>query len=215
MLTGFFSFKLGRLYEQGEADLRAFFIWHPWLYLFIVPAVSMRLWAEERKSGTIELLLTLPVSLRSAVLGKFLAAWAFIGLALLLTFPIVISVAYLGEPDYGVVFAGYIGSFLMAGTFLAIGSAISAATNNQVISFVITTTICLILILLGHDPVVETLQSLLPLAVVDQLTNLSFPYHFEAIYRGVVDLRDLLFFFLLMGLGLTSTGIILDRFKAD
>ena len=215
MLTGFFSFKLGRLYEQGEADLRAFFIWHPWLYLFIVPAVSMRLWAEERKSGTIELLLTLPVSLRSAVLGKFLAAWAFIGLALVLTFPIVLAVAYLGDPDYGVVLTGYIGSFLMAGTFLAIGSAISAATNNQVISFVITTTICLILILLGHDPVVETLQSLLPVAAVDQLTNLSFPYHFEAIYRGVVDLRDLLFFFLLMGLGLTSTGIILDRFKAD
>lgn len=215
MLTGFFTFKLGRLYEQGEADLRAFFIWHPWLYLFIVPAVSMRLWAEERKSGTIELLLTLPVSLSSAVLGKFFAAWVFLGLALVLTFPIVLSVAYLGDPDYGVVITGYLGSFLMAGTFLAIGCAVSAVTNNQVISFVVTTTICLILILLGHDPVVDTVRSFLPQGVVDQLINLSFPYHFEAIYRGVVDLRDLLYFGLLMALGLASTGIVLDRYKAD
>ena len=215
MLTGFFTFKLGRLYEQGESDLRAFFIWHPWLYLFIVPAVSMRLWAEERKSGTIELLLTLPVSLTSAVVGKFLAAWAFLGLALVLTFPIVLSVAYLGDPDYGVVLTGYLGSFLMAGTFLAVGCAVSAATSNQVISFVVSTTICLVLILLGHDPVVDTLQSFIPQGLVDQLVNLSFPYHFEAIYRGVVDLRDLIFFALLSGLGLVSTGIILDRYKAD
>ena len=175
----------------------------------------MRLWAEERKSGTIELLLTLPVSLSSAVLGKFFAAWVFLGLALVLTFPIVLSVAYLGDPDYGVVITGYLGSFLMAGTFLAIGCAVSAVTNNQVISFVVTTTICLILILLGHDPVVDTVRSFLPQGVVDQLINLSFPYHFEAIYRGVVDLRDLLYFGLLMALGLASTGIVLDRYKAD
>ena len=135
MLSGFFTFKLGGFYEQGQADLRSFFVWHPWLYLFIVPAISMRLWAEERKTGTVELLFTLPVSLFEAMAGKFLAAWAFIGTSLLLTFPMILTVSFLGDPDLGVIFASYVGSFLMAGTYLAIGMCISAATNNQVISF--------------------------------------------------------------------------------
>ena len=154
VINGFFTFKLGGFYEMGQADLRSFFVWHPWLYLFIVPAVSMRLWAEERKSGTIELLLTLPVTLFEAALGKFLAGWVFLGIALLLTFPIVLTVCYLGDPDIGVIVTSYIGSFLMAGTFLAVGCGVSALTGSQVVSFVITTAICLLLILLGFDPVV-------------------------------------------------------------
>lgn len=215
VLNGFFTFKLGRFFESGQADLRAFFLWHPWLYLFIVPAVSMRLWAEEKKSGTIELLMTLPVSLFEATVGKFLAAWAFLALALLLTFPIIITVCYLGQPDLGVIFVGYVGSLFMAGTYLAIGCAVSAATNSQVISFVITTTICLVLILMGFEPVIDALNGIFPLKFVDQLTNLSFPYHFEAIQRGVIDFRDIVYFFSLMLLSLMAGAVILDHSKAE
>lgn len=215
VLNGFFTFKLGRFYDQGQADLRAFFVWHPWLYLFIVPAISMRLWAEEKKSGTIELLLTLPVTLFEAMAGKFFAAWIFLGFALLLTCPIVFTVMFLGEPDIGVILASYLGSWLMAGTYLAIGCAVSAATNSQVISFVITTTICLVLILMGFEPVVDTLVGVLPNGLVDQLTNLSFPYHFEAIQRGVIDFRDIVYFVSFMLCGLVAGAIILDRAKAE
>ncbi len=215
ILNGVFTFKLGRFFDVGQADLRTFFVWHPWLYLFIVPAISMRLWAEERRSGTIELLLTLPVSMFEAMAGKFVAAWLFIGIGLLLTFPIVCTVAYLGDPDMGVIFASYLGSFLMAGAYLAIGICVSAATDNQVISFVITTTICFLFILLGFEPVVDTLLEIFPAGLVDQLTNLSFPYHFEAIQRGVIDFRDLLFFFSVIAFSLVAGGIIIDRSKAD
>jgi len=215
VINGFFTFKLGKFYETSQADLRSFFLWHPWLYLFIVPAVSMRLWAEEKRSGTIELLMTLPVSLFEASMGKFLAAWAFIGLALLLTFPMVLTVNFLGSPDNGVIFVSYLGSFLMAGAFLAVGTAVSAATNNQVISFVITTSICLVLILLGFEPVIEALQEIFPMWVVDHLSNLSFPYHFEAIQRGVIDLRDLVYFISLMLLSLSAGSAILDRSKGE
>ncbi len=215
MLNGFFTFKLGAFYEQGQADLRSFFMWHPWLYLFIVPAVSMRLWAEERKTGTIEMLLTLPVSMMEAMLGKFIAAWLFIGVGLLLTFPIVLTVGYLGNPDYGVIISGYLGSFLMAGAYLAVGIAVSAATSNQVISFVVSTVICLVLILLGFEPLVNMLLDILPGGVVEQITNISFPYHFEAIQRGVLDLRDVLYFLSVMAFCLLSGTIILDLRKAD
>jgi ABC-2 type transport system permease protein len=215
VLNGFFTFKLGRFFETGQADLRAFFLWHPWLYLFIVPAVSMRLWAEEKKSGTIELLLTLPVSLFEASMGKFIAAWAFVGLSLLLTFPMVITVNYLGDPDNGVIFVGYLGSLLMAGSYLAIGTAVSAATKSQVISFVISTTICLVLILLGFEPIIEALNGVLPQPFVDQLANLSFPYHFEAIQRGVIDLRDLVYFSSLILISLLIGATLLERSKAD
>lgn len=215
MLNGFFTFKLGQFYELGQADLRAFFVWHPWLYLFIVPAVSMRLWAEEKRTGTVELLLTLPVSLFDAVAAKFAAAWVFLGIALLLTFPIVLTVGFLGQPDYGVILAGYLGSFLMAGTYLAIGCCVSAATNNQVISFVITTTICLVLILMGFEPVVDMLIKVLPTDVVELLKNLSFPVHFDAIQRGVLDLRDAVYFLTTMAFCLVSGAIILDRSKAE
>ncbi len=215
LLTGFFTFKLGGFYEQGQADLRSFFVWHPWLYLFIVPAISMRLWSEEKKTGTIELLFTLPVSLFEAMAGKFIAAWLLVGLALLFTFPIVATVSYLGQPDMGVIAASYLGSFLMAGTYLAIGCCISASTNNQVISFVITTAICLVLILLGFEPVTAALLGVLPAGVVEQISNLSFPHHFEAIQRGVVDFRDLVYFLSVMFFSLTAGTIILDRGKAN
>lgn len=215
VLTGFFTFKLGGFYEQGQADLKTFFVWHPWLYLFIVPAVSMRLWAEERRTGTIELLLTLPVTLLGSMLAKFIAAWAFLGLALALTFPVVFTVMYLGEPDLGVIFAGYFGSFLMAGAFLAIGCCLSACTSNQVISFVLSTFVCLIFILIGSDPVVRLFEGVLPASFVSQLVNLSFPYHFEAIQRGVINLTDIVYFVSVMVFSLYSGIIILERKKAN
>lgn len=215
ILTGFFTFKLGGFYDAGQADLRSFFLWHPWLYLFIVPAVSMRLWAEERRTGTIELLLTLPMSIAQAMIGKFLAAWSFILIALVLTFPILCTVYYLGDPDGGVIFAGYIGSFLMAGAFLAVGCALSACTSNQIISFVLTTFISLFLILLGSDPVVNILQSFLPSGLVSQIVNLSFPYHFEAIQRGVINLSDFVYFVSVIVVSLWIGIIVIDRKKAD
>lgn len=215
ILNGVFTFRLGGFYEAGQADLKAFFVWHPWLYLFIAPAVSMRLWAEERRSGTIELLLTLPVSLVEAMAGKFFAAWTFLALALFCTFPIVITLYYLGDPDGGVILASYLGSLLMSGTFLAIGCCLSAATSNQVISFVLSTSACLILILLGFEPVVEVLLGILPAGITDQLVNLSFPFHFEAIQRGVVNLSDLIYFITVMLFSLFSGVIIVDRCKAD
>ncbi len=215
VLTGFFTFKLGSFYEMGQADLAPFFIWHPWLYLFIIPAISMRLWAEERRTGTIELLLTFPLSVLDTMLGKFLAAWAFIAIALFLTFPMVFTVCYLGDPDLGVIFSSYIGSFLMAGAFLAIGICVSASTSNQVISFVISTSICLFFILIGFDPVVRTFRSILPEFISNSLISLSFPYHFEAIQKGVVGLSDLIFFLSIIFFALYSGVIIVDRKKAD
>jgi ABC-2 type transport system permease protein len=215
ILSGFFTFKVGNFYQQGQADLSAFFVWHPWLYLFIVPAISMRLWAEERRSGTIELLLTLPVSIAEAMFAKFVAAWSFLGLALLLTLPMVFTVCYLGDPDLGVITASYVGSFLMAGAFLAIGCAVSASTSNQVISFVISTTICLFFILLGFDPVIDVLTAVFPESFAENIINLSFPYHFESVQRGVVNLPDLFYFSSIILFGLLSGMIIVDRKKAN
>lgn len=215
VLNGLFTFKIQGFFEQGQADLRGFFVWHTWLYLFIVPAISMRLWAEERRSGSIELLLTLPVTIAEAMIGKFLAAWLFIGLALLLTFPMVITVLYLGNPDLGAIFAGYLGSFLMAGAFLAIGICVSAATSNQVISFVVATTISLVFVLLGFQPVIDIVGSILPGNLGSELVNLSFPYHFEGIQRGVITFSDIIYFVSLICFGLAAGVVIVDRKKAD
>lgn len=215
MLNGFFTFKFGNFFERGQADLESFFMWHPWLYLFIVPAVSMRLWAEERRSGTIEFLLTFPVSALEAMLGKFLAAWSFLGLALLLTFPIICTVSYLGNPDLGIIYAAYIGSFLMAGSFLAIGCFLSATTSNQIISFVITSAACLILILLGFEPMIALMRTFLPETLVQQIVNLSFPFHFSSIQLGVLDLRDIVYFLSLIFYGLLAGVICIDRYRAD
>ena len=215
VLNGVFTFQLGNFYQLGQADLGAFFVWHPWLYLFIVPAVSMRLWAEEQKSGTIELLLTHPVTLLQAMVGKFLAAWIFLTLALFLTFPIVLTVCYLGDPDVGVILAGYIGSVLLSGTFLAIGCCISTMTNNQIVSFVTTTATCFLLILLGFVPVVATLKGIFPARLVEVLSNISFPVHFEAIHRVVLELNDLVYFGTVIFLGLIIGALILERKKAE
>ncbi|MBX3688162.1 ABC transporter permease subunit [Dokdonella sp.] len=214
LLAGAFAFYLGGFYERGQADLQPFFTFHPWLYLFLVPAVSMRLWAEERKSGTIELLLTLPVTLWQAVLGKFFAAWAFIAIALALTFPIWLTVNYLGRPDNGVIFASYLGSLLMAGAFLAIGSCLSAATRNQVVAFILTVAICFVLLLAGYPLVLGAIGSIAPQGVVDAVAGLSFLTHFEAIGKGVIDLRDLVYFVLTIAVWLYASTLVIDMKKA-
>lgn len=215
MLTGAFTFFLGGLFERGQADLSPFFNFHPWLYLFLVPALSMRLWAEERKSGTIELLMTLPVSLKSLVIGKYLAAWIFTGVSLLLTFPIWLSVNYLGEPDNGVIAAGYVGSWFMAGAFLAIGSCISATTKNQVIAFIITVVVCFLFVVSGFNIVLDWFTRWAPDALVDSVAALSFLTHFQSIAKGVLDLRDVFYFFIVTLGWLLATAIVIDMKKAS
>jgi gliding motility-associated transport system permease protein len=213
VLAGAMAFNFGGFYERGQADLAPFFTYHPWLYLFLIPALSMRLWAEERKTGTIELLMTLPVTTAQAVIGKFSAAWCFAGLALALTFPIWITVNYLGEPDNGAILAAYVGSFLMAGGFLAIGSCLSAATRNQVIAFIFTVVVCFGFLLAGFPLVLGLFQGWAPQAIVDAIASLSFLTHFESISKGVIDLRDLLYFGTLIAAWLAATAIVLDMKK--
>lgn len=214
LCAGVFTFELGGFFQRGLADLQPFFAFHPWLYLFLLPAISMRLWAEERKQGTLELLMTLPVPLASAVLGKFLAAWAFAAIALGLTFPIWISVNYLGSPDNGAIVAAYVGSLLMAGGFLAIGSAVSALTKNQVIAFVVTVVVCFAFLVSGYQPVLAYVKGWAPQAVVDAVADMSFLVRFDALSKGVIDARDLIYFSLLIGLGLVLTAIIIEWKKA-
>lgn len=215
LLAGVFAFYLGSFYERGQADLAPFFTYHPWLYLFLIPALSMRLWAEERKSGSIELLMTLPVTVWQAVLGKYLAAWCFAGVALALTFPMWITVNYLGEPDNGAIIAAYIGSFLMAGGLLAIGACISAATRNQVIAFIFTVVICFGFLLAGFPLVLNLFESWAPRAVVDAVASLSFLTHFGSISKGVIDVRDLLYFGTVIAAWLAANTIVLEMKKAD
>ena len=215
VLSSAFTFYLGNLYERGQADLLPFFTFHPWLYLFLVPAVSMRLWSEERKSGTIELLLTLPITMWQAVVGKFLAAWAFIGIALALTFPLWITVNYLGDPDNGVIVASYLGSLLMAGAFLAIGSCISASTRNQIVAFILTVVVCFLLVMAGFPLVLDAFRAWAPQGLVDAIAGLSFLTHFASISKGVIDLRDLLYFALMIGFWLYASAIVIDIKKAD
>jgi len=215
VLASVFTFYLGNFYERGQADLAAFFTFHPWLYLFLVPALSMRLWAEERKSGSIELLMTLPIEVWQAVVGKFLAAWIFTGIAIALTFPLWITVNYLGSPDNGVIFAAYIGSFLMAGGFLAVGACISATTKNQVIAFILSVVACFLLLLAGFDLVLNFFSGWTPQALLDAIASLSFLTHFTNISKGVIDLRDLVYFALLIGVCLYANTIVLHLKKAD
>ena len=214
-LAGLFTFFLGNFYEAGQATLDAFFGFHPWLYLFLVPAISMRLWAEERKTGSIELLMTLPVTMTEAVVGKFLAAWFFCGIALVLTFPIWITVNYLGSPDNGVIFAAYLGSLLMAGAFLAIGACLSAATRNQVIAFVLTVVVCFLFLVSGMPMVLSAFSGWAPAALTDAIASLSFMTQFSSLSRGVIDLRAVLYFTLVIGFWLAANAIVLDLKKAD
>jgi ABC-2 type transport system permease protein len=215
VLAGWFTFYIGGFYERGQADLAPFFSYLPWLYLFLIPAISMRLWAEERRSGTVELLLTLPVTMFEAVLGKFLAAWLFTGIALALTFPLWLTVNYLGEPDNGAILAGYVGSFLLAGGFLAIGACVSAATRNQVVAFILTVVICFLFLLSGHPGVLAGFSAWAPDILVSAIASLSFLTHFDAISKGVIDLRDIVYFALVIGFFLVANAIILDLRKAE
>ena len=207
---GAFTFYIGNFYSNGVADLTVFFGYHPWLYLFLVPAIAMRLWAEERRTGTMELLLTLPVPLWATVVGKFLAAWAFTGLALALTFPIWLTVNYLGSPDNGVIFASYIGSFLMAGGYLAIGAAISAMTSNQVIAFVVSVVVCFLFTVSGAPIVLDFFRDWAPLVLLNTIASFSFLTHFSAITAGVIDLRDIVYFVSLIALFLLVNIVVID-----
>jgi ABC-2 type transport system permease protein len=209
-LSGALTFFMGAFFERGQADMSSFFTFHPWLYLFLIPAVSMRLWAEERKTGTVELLLTLPTPTWTIVVGKFLAAWAFIAIAIALTFPLWITVNYLGEPDNGVIVAGYIGTLVMAGAYLAIGSCLSAVTKNQVIAFIITSVVCFLFLMSGLELVQSFFQGWAPEFVLDALRSLSFLTHFNTIIRGVIDLRDIIYFASMIGVFLYANAAVVD-----
>jgi ABC-2 type transport system permease protein len=215
LLCGFFTFMVGGFFERGEASLaRPFFDWHPWFYLFLVPAVGMRLWAEERRVGTIELLLTMPIAPWEAIVGKFLASWLFLALALVLTFPVVITVNYLGSPDNGAILCGYLGSWLMAGAYLAISCMTSSMTRTQVVSFIIALVICLFFILAGFPPVIRLLEGWAKPWLVDAITSFSVITHFEGLGRGVIDSRDILFFLSVIVFSLFTTSVILRGHRA-
>ena len=212
-LIGFFTFSVGHYYEQGVADLKPFFFWFPWVFLLLVPAATMGLWAEERGSGTIELLLTMPVTLTQAVLGKFLALWCFITLNLLLTFPIVLTTLYLGEPDLGVVLCGYVGVILLAGAYVSVGMLTSSMTRNQVISFVLSLVICLLLILAGWEPVTSFFTRWAPVWLVDTVAAFSVIPHYESVRRGVLDVRDVAYFASVMAFILAATHTVIENRK--
>jgi ABC-2 type transport system permease protein len=214
LLSGFFTFMVAGFFERGEANLTSFFSWHPWLYLFLVPAVGMRMWSEERRLGTIELLLTMPVTPWQAIVGKFLASWAVVAIALLLTFPVVITVNYLGNPDNGVVLAGYIGSLLMAGAYLAITAMTSAMTRNQVVSFIVSVVVALFLILAGWPPVTNMLVQWASPWFVDGIAAFSVMTHFESIQKGVIDSRDVLYFLSVIVFSLFATSVIIRAHRA-
>lgn len=215
IMNGIFTFDMGGFYLRGQADLLPFFSFHPWLYLFMVPAVAMGLWADERKTGTIELLMTLPVKLSEAVLGKFLAAWALTGIALALTFPIWITVNYLGEPDNGVIVAAYLGSWFMAGGFLAIGSCMSASTKNPVIAFILTVSICFLFVVMGSPIVLNTFPEWMPQFIVDAFAAMGFMTHFDSISKGVLDIRDVLFFAVFILAWLLASAVVIEIKKAN
>lgn len=212
-LTGAFAFFIGGFFERGQADLLSFFTYHPWLYLLLVPAVAMRLWAEERKSGTIELLMTLPVTTTEAVVGKFLAAWAFIGIALGLTFPMWITVNVLGNPDNGVIIAGYFGSFFMAGAFLAIGSCVSALTRNQVIAFIVAATVCFLFTMSGIELVLNFFRGWTPEVLIELIASLSFLTHFLSVTNGVIDIRDVIYYGSMIAFWLFANVVVVDLRK--
>jgi ABC-2 type transport system permease protein len=214
-MTAAFAFRVGNFFARGQADLQPFFQYHPWLYLILVPAVAMRLWAEERKSGSIELLMTLPVSTWQAILGKFLAAWAFVGVALLLTFPMWITVNYLGSPDNGVVFASYVGSFLMAGAFLAIGSFISALTKNQVVAFIVSAAVCFLFVMSSYPLVLDFFRGWAPDFIISGIEAMSFLSHFGEITKGVISFSSLFFYFSLIVFFLFANTLAVEQKKAE
>jgi ABC-2 type transport system permease protein len=210
ILTGFFTFMMGNFFARNDASLLSFFVWHPWLYMLLVPAVGMRLWAEEHRMGTLELLFTMPIAPAQAIWGKFIAGWIFLGVALLLTLPMVFTVYYLGEPDGGPILTGYLGSFLMAGCYLSLSGMTSAMTRNQVISFITSVVICLLLVLAGYPPVTNILLKWgAPNALVEFAAGLSVVFHFESMQRGVLDIRDLIYFLSVIAFAIFTTGVVL------
>jgi ABC-2 type transport system permease protein len=215
VMAGMLTFFVGNFFDRGQADLQPFFMFHPWLYLVLLPALSMRLWAEERRSGTIELFLTLPIRMTEAVIGKFLAAWCFAGIALALTFPFWLTVNFLGHPDNGVILASYIGSFLLAGALLAIGACVSALTKNQIIAFVVTAALAFIFTAAGSPAVLGALQGWAPQWLIDGFTQISFVSHFSAITRGVIDVRDVFYFASVIIAFLFANAILVDLEKAE
>ena len=215
LLTGVFTFYIGGLYERNQADLEPFFRFHPWLYMLLIPAISMRLWSEERKAGTLELLMTLPISLVEAVIGKYLAAWCFTAIALAMTFPVWLTINYLGDPDNTVIIAGYLGSLLLAGACLAIGSCISALTKNQVVAFVISFVICFAFNLAGFPIVLDIFHGWAPQAIVDVISSFSFLAHFDSILKGVIDIRDIIFFITLIALWLYANVLAIETKKSN
>jgi ABC-2 type transport system permease protein len=208
------TFYVGGFFDRRQASLETFFSFHPWLYLFLIPAVAMRLWAEERKSGTVELLMTMPLSTGAAVIGKFLAAWVFVAVALALTFPMWITVNLLGEPDNGVILAGYLGSLLMAGAFLAIGSCMSALTRNQVVAFILAAAVCFLFCMAGLQLVQDAVQAIFPPAVSETVAGMSFLSNFSAVQKGVIDGRTLVFFVSMIAFWLFATVVVLDTERA-
>jgi len=215
VMAGVLTFFVGNFFERGQADLQPFFTFHPWLYIVLIPALSMRLWAEERRSGTIELFLTLPIRMTEAVVGKFLAAWCFAGIALALTFPFWITVNFLGRPDNGVILASYIASWLMAGAMLAVGGCVSAMTKNQVIAFVVTAALVFVFTVAGSPIVLGVFQPWAPEWLIRGITQVSFLGHFSAITRGVIDARDLVYFLSTMIAFLAANAILIDIEKAE
>jgi ABC-2 type transport system permease protein len=215
ILSGVFTFFVGGFYERGQADLLPFFNFHPWLYLFLVPAIAMRSWSEERKSGTIELLMTLPISTWQAMLAKHLAAWAVLGLSLLLTFPLWLTVNYLGDPDNGIILAAYIGSWLMAGAFLSVGMCMSALTKNQVIAFILSMVVCFIFVVSGSNIVLDAFKGWAPSTVIDVVASFSFLTHFEAMAKGVLALDDVVYFLLVTLCWLYAGLVLIEQKKAD
>lgn len=209
------AFYFGGLFDRGQADMQPLFGFLPWLYLFLIPAVAMRLWAEERKAGTLELLMTLPVSTFNAVFGKFLAAWIFTGIALALTFPVWVTVNYLGDPDNGVIIASYLGGFLMAGSYLAIGGFVSAMTRNQVIAFVVGAAVIFLFMMSGLELVQSAFRGWAPDLVIDLVRSFSFLVHYDAIVRGVIDIRDLIFFISIIGVFLFANMVVVDLKKGS
>jgi ABC-2 type transport system permease protein len=214
LLTGFFPFMVSGFFDRGQANLQAFFAWHPWLYLFLVPAVGMRMWSEERRLGTIELLLTMPITPWQAIVGKFLASWLILALALVLTFPIVITVNYLGSPDNGVILASYAGSLLLSGAYLSVSAMTSAMTRNQVVSFIVSVVLCLFLILAGWPPITNLLTQWASSWFVDTIAAFSVMTHFDSIQKGVIDSRDVLFFLSVIGFCLFTTSVIIRAHRA-
>ena len=214
LMAGFFTFAAGGFFERGEASLASFFTWQPWLFLLLVPAVGMRLWSEERRSGTIELLLTMPVTTWQAIVAKFLASWLFLAIAIALTFPFILTVNLLGSPDNGQIFTGYLGSVMLAGAYLAVTCMTSAMTRNQVVALIVSVVILLFLVLAGYGPVTSLLTRWAGPAVVDTVAAFSVMTHFDGFQRGVVDSRDFLYFVSVIGFALFATGVVIRSHRA-